>query len=193
MKLKLLTVFGIARLILPGIAPAQNAVTEWNNIAVATALVGNSVIPANSPNGTALYLAYVHLAIHDAVNAIEHKYKPFGPAFTAPAGASVPAAVASAAYNTLKVHFPNQAAALTVQYDAAIAALPDNGKMDGVAAGMTAANQILSERAGDGHGANIAYSYPAAPTPGVWIPTPPAFAPPITPWMSQMVPFTMRS
>src|SRR4051794_23196959 len=129
MKLKLLTVFGIARLILPGIAPAQNAVTEWNNIAVATALVGNSAIPANSPNGTALYLAYVHLAIHDAVNAIQHRYKPYGPAFTAPPGASLEAAVAAAAYTTLQFHFPDQFAALTLRYKYALRRYRRLGKL----------------------------------------------------------------
>jgi hypothetical protein len=31
------------------------------------------------------------------------------------------------------------------------------------------------------------------PTPGIWIPTPPAFAAPALPWLSKMVPFTMSS
>src|SRR3954468_11076723 len=55
------------------------------------------------------------------------------------------------------------------------------------------ANQIIAMRASDGRGANVPYTYPSVPTPGVWIPTPPAFAPPITPWMAQMTPFTMSS
>ena len=61
MKGMLITLIGVATLILPGIAPAQNAVTDWNNIAVTTALAGNSIIPPNSPNGMALYLAYAIL------------------------------------------------------------------------------------------------------------------------------------
>jgi len=48
MKRKLFTVIRLTTVILPGIALAQNAVTEWNNIAVATTLAGNSVIPPNS-------------------------------------------------------------------------------------------------------------------------------------------------
>jgi hypothetical protein len=66
-------------------------------------------------------------------------------------------------------------------------------KADGVTTGLTSANQIIALRASDGHGANVPYTYPAVPTPGVWMPTPPAFASPITPWMGQMTPFTMRS
>jgi hypothetical protein len=193
MKRKLFTAIGLAILILPGIAPAQNAVTDWNNIAVKTAVAGNSVIPPNSPNGMALYLAYVHLAIHDAVNAIEHQYKPYGPPIEAPAGASAEAAVAAAAYVTLKSYFPDQSDTLTAQYNCALLVLPDTGRADGVAAGSLAANQLIAMRAGDGHGANVPYTYPSVPTPGVWIPTPPAFASPITPWMGQMVPFTMQS
>src|SRR6476469_3401846 len=74
-----LSALGLMLVLLPELIPAQNTVTQWNDIAVKTATGGNSAIPANSPNGTALYLAYVHLAIHDAANAIEHRYKPFGP------------------------------------------------------------------------------------------------------------------
>src|SRR5437764_2012284 len=118
MKLRLIALIGLTIFVKPGIAPAQNAVTEWNNIAVKTELAGNSAIPANSPNGMALYLAYVHLAIHDAVNAIEHRYQPYGPPIaSAAAGASVEAAVAAAAYTTLQFHFPDQFATLTATYN----------------------------------------------------------------------------
>jgi hypothetical protein len=101
--------------------------------------------------------------------------------------------VAAAAYTTLQFHFPDQSAPLTATYHGWLAALPDSGKADGIAVGTTAANQLLAMRAGDGLGANVPYPYPTVPTPGVWIPTPPAFARPVTPWMGQMVPFTMRS
>jgi hypothetical protein len=187
-----LALVGFAAMLAP-FAPAQNAVTDWNNIAVTTALAGNSVIPKNSPNGTALYLAYVHLATHDAVNAIEHRFQPYGPAFASPAGASSPAAVAAAAYYILQYHFPDQAATLAAQYNAYIAQLPSSGKIEGALVGMKAARQIITMRLNDGRGANVSYTYPVVPTPGVWIPTPPAFAQPVTPWMGQMKPFTMTS
>jgi len=193
MKRTPLTVLGLTLVLVPGLAPAQNAVTDWNNIAVRTAAVGNSVIPPNVPNGMALYLAYVHLAIHDAVNAVQHRYQPYGLPLQSPAGASVDAAVAAAAYTTLQFHFPDQSAILTATYNGWLAALPDSGKADGIAAGTAAANQLLTLRAGDGRGADVPYTYPKVPTAGVWIPTLPAFALPVTPWMGQMVPFTMRS
>src|SRR3954454_1590552 len=172
MKRKLFTVLGLTLVLLPGLAPAQNAVTDWNNIAVKAALAG----PLNSPNGIALYLAYVHLAIHDAVNALEHRYKPYGPPFEAPTGASVEAAVAAAAYTTLQFHFPDQSATLTTQYHGWLAAIPDSGKADGVAVGRAVAHQLLAMRASDGLGAKVPYTSPTVPTPGVWMP--PVLAPP---------------
>src|SRR5437879_13195390 len=48
-------------------------------------------------------------------------------------------------------------------------------------------------REGDGRGANVPYIFPSVPTAGVWIPTPPAHLLPQTPWVGQMVPFTMSS
>jgi hypothetical protein len=44
-------------------------------------------------------------------------------------------------------------------------------------------------RAGDGLAANVPYSFPSVPVPGVWILTPGATAPQ-TPWVGQMRPFT---
>ncbi|HZQ53958.1 MAG TPA: vanadium-dependent haloperoxidase [Bryobacteraceae bacterium] len=93
----------------------------------------------------------------------------------------------------MQFHFPDQSPALTATYNGWLAALPEAGKDDGVAAGTAAANQIIAMRANDGRGANVPYTYPSVPTPGVWIPTPPGFASPVTPWMGKMVPFTMRS
>ena len=50
-----LTLVGLAATSLTGVAAAQNAVTEWTSIAVASASAGNSIIPPNIPNGMALY------------------------------------------------------------------------------------------------------------------------------------------
>lgn len=183
-------------LALSGAATAQNAVIDWNAIAVTTALNGNPTISPGSatPGGSSLYLTYMHLAIYDAVNAIDHRFQPFGPEIPAPAGASVDGAVISAAYNTLVFYFPDQSASLTTQYMSALAIIPNGqAKDDGVQVGKAAANSIIAMRAGDGRGANVPYLFPAVPTAGVWIPTPPAHLAPLTPWVGQMVPFTMTS
>src|SRR5712692_12089185 len=183
-------------LALCGAVKAQNAVVAWNDIAVTAALNANQTMSPGSSTagGTSLYLAYTHLAIYDAVNAIDHRFQPYGPEIPAPAGASVNAAVISAAYNTLSFYLPDQSAFLTGQYIAAINLIPDGQpKDDGVQVGKAAANSMIAMRAGDGRGANVPYTFPSVPTAGVWIPTPQAHLLPQTPWVGQMVPFTMSS
>jgi hypothetical protein len=164
---------------------ASNPVVEWNQIALTTAL---------TTPGTQIYLTYVHLAMYDAVNAIDGRYRQYGPEFHGPSDASTEAAAISAAYHILLNYFPGQAETLKGQFDVAIAAIPDgNAKNSGVAVGQVSAARIIALRASDGRGATVPYSYPTSPTPGVWSPTPPAFVPPITPWVGQMLPFTMES
>lgn len=166
-------------------ARASNPIVDWNQIALTTAL---------TTPGTQVYLTYVHLAMYDAVNAIDRRYQLYGPEFHGPRDASKEAAAISAAFQTLLNYFPAQATALQAQYDIAIAAIPDDeAKTAGIAVGQVAAARIVALRTGDGRAANVPYSYPSSPVPGVWIATPPAFAPPVTPWVGQMVPFTMRS
>src|SRR6202790_2954423 len=56
-------------------ASAQNPVNDWNNIAITSALAASQVTApgSNTQAGSSPYLAYVHLAIYDAVNAIDHR------------------------------------------------------------------------------------------------------------------------
>jgi len=183
-------------LALCGPTKAQNPVIDWNAIAVTTALSGNQTMSpgSNTAGGMSLYLAYTHLAIYNAVNAIDHRFQPYGAEIFAPAGASLDAAVISAAYNALVFYFPDQSVSLFTQYTAALSLIADGqAKDDGVQVGKAAANAIIAMRTGDGRGVSVPYSFPSVPTAGVWIPTPPAKALPQTPWVGQMVPFTMSS
>jgi hypothetical protein len=168
-----------------GQARATNPIVDWNQIALTTAL---------TTPGTQIYLTYVNLAMYDAVNAIDGRYQQYGPEFHGPRNASVQAAAISAAYQTLLYYFPTQSVTLQSQYDSAIAAIPDGQtKASGIAIGQIAAARIVALRTGDGRNANVPYTYPTSPVPGVWIPTPPAFVPPATPWVAQMLPFTMQN
>lgn len=186
----------IATLAALATARGQNPVLDWNNTAITSALAANQATApgSNSQPGSILYLTYVHLAIYDAVNAIDHRFQSYGPDLSAPADASKEAAVTEAAYRTLAQLFPDQVSNLTTVYNAALAIIPDGpAKTEGMQAGLAAANSILSLRTGDGRGATVPYTWPLVPTAGVWIPTPPAFAAPALPWLSKMVPFTMSS
>jgi len=184
-SLRLSTLIAALAIGLTQLASASNPVIDWNQIALSTAI---------TTPGTQIYLTYVNLAMYDAVNAIDRRYQQYGPEFHGPRDASKEAAAISAAYQTLLNYFPGQAATLQAQYDAAIAGIPDSqAKASGIAVGQIAAARIVALRTGDGRGVNVPYPYPTSPEPGVWIPTPPAFAPPATPWVGQMVPFTMLS
>ena len=91
-----------------GVATAQNPVIDWNAVAVTTALNGNPVTSPGSATagGTSIYLAYVHLAVYDAVNAIDRRFQSYGPKIRAPHGASPEAAAIAAAYTSIGVLLP---------------------------------------------------------------------------------------
>jgi hypothetical protein len=55
--------------------------------------------------------------------------------------------------------------------------------------GEASAQALITARANDGLLADVSYTPPVGP--GYWLPTPPAFGPAVTPWLGQMVPFTM--
>jgi hypothetical protein len=80
---------------------------------------------------------------------------------------------------------------LDAQFASSLAAISDTAAniSAGLAVGEASAQALITARANDGLLANVSYIPPVGP--GFWLPTPPAFGPPLTPWLSQMVPFTM--
>src|SRR4030095_10183882 len=85
---------------------------------------------------------------------------------------------------------------LDALYAEALAAIPPGqGRTDGQAVGLQAANNIIALRTGDGRMTpiNVSSSFPTLPPgPGVWRLTP-SFAPPQTPWVGEMRPFVLHS
>lgn len=192
-------------------APAlADSVTDWNIVAgaVAPRMTGlqreGSLQPIPGPQPQTRGLAMVHIAIHDALNAIDPRYQTYLPRSPANPNASPDAAVAAAAYHVLLAFIPGDAAltlpsgatTLDAVYANAIAALPDAGKADGIAAGAAAAAAILQHRTGDGS-TGIDPVYTTAPGLGVYQPTPaPEFPAQIIPsfaaWAA-VTPFAIRS
>jgi hypothetical protein len=145
-----------------------------------------------------MHLAMTHAAIHDAVQAIERRYRPYGVSIRGASGSSS-AASARAAHDVLAALIPAQAAVLASTYHAYLAShgLAENDA--GVAVGQQAAAGILALRAADGR-------FPSRPPPpflgssttGKWRPTPsylpgpPAtMAPGAIPWFARVAPFTL--
>jgi hypothetical protein len=179
----------IATLLIAPAATAQNAVTDWNLTAI-TAARASTAPGSGTPGGAGIYVAYMQLAVYNAVNAIDGRFEPYKYSLTAPEGASAEAAAIEAAYRTLLYLLPDQAAYLGTQYINSLADIPNGpGKVNGQSLGLASANALIALRTGDGLGAKVAYNFPSVPTPGVWILTPGATAPQ-TPWVGQMRPFT---
>jgi hypothetical protein len=166
---------------------AQNVVVQWNAIASTTIVTNAKEVSVAS----GVWFAYVHLAAFDAVNAIDHRFQPYLFTTNPPAGANQDAAAVAAAHRILVTYFPAQQPALDAQFATSVAAISDTPAniSAGLAVGEASAQALITARANDGLLANVPYTPPVGP--GFWLPTPPAFGPPLTPWLSQMVPFTM--
>ncbi|RLK61787.1 vanadium-dependent haloperoxidase [Actinokineospora cianjurensis] len=105
------------------------------------------------------------------------------------------AAVASAVHDSLVRLVPSRAAEVDEALARTLARVPDGpAKARGVAAGSDQARRTLAEREGDGldpASVNAPFPVPAA-GPGVWQPTPPAYAPAIQYGNRAAKPFTLR-
>ena len=111
-----------AQAVLP---PLPNTVQQWNKIAEDT-VVGSGAFQGEGE----IYMSYASLAVYDAVVAIQGGYEPYGPAISAPTGASLDCAVVEAAYRTLRHYFstfPALVASLDGYYSEALSPLNLNG------------------------------------------------------------------
>lgn len=170
-------------------ASGGNIVTDWNQIA-STTIVKNA---GNGPAASAVWFAYASIAAYDAVNAITLQYRQFYYHASGPATASVDAAVAAAYHRVLVNYFPSQKTDLDTTFSMYLTGLSgDSSARDaGVAVGEASAAALIAARTGDGLNASITYTPGTGP--GAWVPTPPTFGSPVTPWVGQMRPFTMAT
>jgi hypothetical protein len=146
-------------------APAGgDAVTVWNANAGVAAMKA-CIAPLDDPFHESRIYAMMHVAIHDALNAIDRRFRPYTFDKRAEPGASPDAAVAAAARDVLvallgqlpRLPFITQScvdasvASVEAAYTAALATLPDTpAKAQGIAVGKAAAAAILALRASDG-------------------------------------------
>jgi hypothetical protein len=168
---------------------AGNVVTDWNTIASATIVKNGGKVPSAAP----AWFAYTSLAVYDSVNAITGQYQPFYYRAPAPRDASLESAAAAAAHRVLVNYFPAQQADLDARFGLSLANISaeSRAKDAGVAVGEAAAAALIAARTGDGLEGDVPYVHGSGP--GMWLPTPPAFAPPATPWLQKFRPFTMTA
>ena len=153
-----------AILLLPCVCTAD-VVLDWNEVALARVAAARQ----GPPDG-ARTMAMVHLAMFEAINAVEHRYAPYAYKGRAPAGTSAEAAAAAAASSVLVKLFPEQAQSVEAAYAASIAAIADgNAKSSGIALGREVGAECLSMREKDGTGVPGVYRPRTAP--GVYVVT----------------------
>jgi hypothetical protein len=163
------------------------AVSDWSLIAQNSVVV----VARKFPGEGAVYMGIVHAAIYDAAVGVAGGYEPYRVTPVVPHGASLDAAVATAAHQVLVQLFPDQQAALDAAYATSLAAIPDGApKTDGIAAGQQVGDGYLDLPAIEGLNANVPYVQPT-PGPGVWEPTAPPPALPLGVRMPLIVPLAL--
>ena len=171
---------------------AQNAITDWATI-VGPAIINTSTTPRPPASSEVLH-ATINLAVYNASMAIVGGYQQYGSPVSAPRGADVRAAVATAAYLTARARVdPSQVGYLDQQYQAYLANIPDNRpKNDGIAVGEAAAAAILALRANDGFSNMVLYECSSTPPPaGEFEPNGGCGTQPVDGKLAQVTPFTM--
>ena len=177
-----------ALLVMTGASRASaDEVTRWNQAATDASTVADT----NSLTESCVF-SILHVAIHDAVNAVESRYEPYLPGTSPAPGASVDAAIASAAHATLIALLPKS----KVSFDAALEETlrtisDDTRKAAGVKLGRAVAAAILAARENDGENRTVQYT--PGTKPGEYCPTPPDFAPAFNAHWGSVTPFVLKS
>ena len=170
-------------------APASaDVVTDWN--LTAQQVIGAGAATRPNPSAS-LDFAMVHIAIHDAIQAFQHRFESYNSPIIGASGSPV-AAAAKAARDVLVNRFPPQAASIETTYQNYLSSkglLPTN---PGVTIGAQAAANIIAARANDGSFPSNPEVFTGGTGPGEWRPTPPALAPMSAPWFGNVVPFAQR-
>jgi len=166
---------------------AGNPVVHWNTIA------DQAFTPSQGTNPMAhsRIFAILHASIHDALNAIDHRYQPYTQGLPTATNADPDAAVAAAAREVLVRLLPEQAGLVETAYGNALARIRDGAaRTAGIAIGQAAAWATLNRRQDDG-AAGAAIPYVPGTAPGEYQFTPPFdFA--AQPGWGRVTPFVIR-
>src|SRR5215207_1840718 len=180
---------------------------HWNEVAVNSSGLDHTPVPLGDPRifGEQLgparasrAIGIVHIAIFEAVNAIKGGYRSYVGLNRVSPSASVDAAVAQAAHDTLNALFPSQAAACTQLLTEDLARIKEGRqKSEGIAIGQQAAAATLALRAGDGSvhpEPRVGIEFILSNDPGKWRQDPISLIPlALGAHWSEVTPFVMQS
>jgi hypothetical protein len=145
---------------------SADVVTDWNEKAVAL-VAKHRTLPPQAER----IIACMHVAIFDAVNAVDRRYQPYGVSISAPKDVSKEAAAAAAAEGVLARLFAKDAEDLRSALGTYLAPIPESpSKSGGIKLGDEVAAKTVIARQGDGADAPDAYR--PRTTPGVYVTTP---------------------
>jgi hypothetical protein len=157
-----------------------DVIVDWNAKADA---IGIEKQLSNVPNGRGQ--AMLHVAMFEAVNAIDRRYAPYKLNLTAEHATSKEAAAASAAYEILLALYPDRKTDLDATLAASLSGIAEtDAKSKGIELGKKAAAGIIALRANDS--SDKTENYRPYTTPGVYVPTVipiESTSPALTPWV----------
>jgi hypothetical protein len=164
----------------PAPSDPRSRLVHWNRIAIDASGVDHTpVAPGEArvfgeqlgPGRASKAIAIVQIAVFDAVNAIYGKWQSYTRLAPAPRGASVDAAIAQAAHDTLVAMFPSQTPTFDTALAEDLARIGDRGKEDGRSVGRRAVAAIMARRANDGSDAidpRMGVEFEPSDHPGKW-------------------------
>lgn len=130
-------------------------IADWNGLVFTTAIAEDRLLTLKGLRTACL----MHLAIHDALNAIDRRFEPF--AFREPVEeADARSAVVQAAFAVMASQYPDRRPELEERRASQLAPVPDGaGKTSGVELGEACARSALAKRAGDGWDTEAEYRW----------------------------------
>ena len=180
---------------------------HWNQFAVDTSGLDHMPVAAGErrvfgeqfgPGRASRAMAIVHIAIFEAVNAIAGSYESYTGLSFAGHSASMDAAIAQAAHDTLVALFPSQKASCDAQLADDLSQIPDgHAKTRGIQIGQQSAAGILDLRANDGSQhpePRVGIEFHTGDEPGEWRQDPISLIPlALGAYWGQVKPFFLKS
>jgi len=186
---------------------AIDFVRHWNQIALDASGLDHTPVAIGEtrvfgeqfgPTRSIRAIAIVHIAIFDAVVAVNGGYRSYTGISPAPKDTSMDAAVAQAAHDTLSALFPSQAPNFDMALDDDLKLISDGlAKNRGIDLGRRAAAAILELRANDGSEhtePRVGVNFLTGDEPGEWRQDPISLIPlALGARWAEVKPFTMKS
>ena len=173
----------------PPMAPGADAAIVWNRELLTIVRTKGAQPATVHPTRS---FALMHVAIYDAVEAIDRRYVLYGVKAGSTSPASPAAAADQAAHDVLVALYPSMTAQIDQQLTGALATVPDGPRKNaGVAVGADVAHKVLTLRAADGSSATPP-TYMSTNAPGDYQPAAGQTQPVFTHW-GAVTPWVIRS